>query len=260
MAKKVKNAIIVHSGKGGVGKSTVSVSISLRLKELGYNIGIADVDVSGPSIPMIMGIDTQLSGNPDEGIIPSKTIDGIPVISIDLFLNNRKTAILWKGEKKSNYIRDTLNDINWGINDIDFLVLDCPPGNSNEPQEVISYVQEKKIPAGIVFVSTPQEVAIHDILKSISMTKRFKFPVIGIVENMSSFICDNCKKEHFLFGKGKVEKMSKEEDIQYLGRIPLTPEISKVSDISLNLKTIPGEVKPYIDEITSKVLKFYTEN
>lgn len=256
---KIKAVISVGSGKGGCGKSTLSVLISLCLKELGYNIGIADVDISGPSVPMIMGIKAHLEGNPDEGIIPSKTIDGIPVLSIDLFLNDRKTAILWKGEKKSNYIRDTLNDTNWGEKPIDYLIVDLPPGNSNEPQAIISYVQEHKIKAGIIFVSTPQEVAIHDILKSVSMARKLQMPIIGIVENMSSFLCNDCKKEHFLFGKDKVEKMSKEEKIQYLGRIPLTPDISTASDISLNINTVPEEVKPYIAEITSKVLKFYTE-
>ncbi len=256
---KIKNAILIGSGKGGVGKSTVSVLIALHLKELKYNVGIFDADIFGPSIPFITGTTKKLEGDPDKGVIPPRTVDDIPVLSIDSFLDNTKTAILWKGSKVTNYIKTIYGDINWGTRDIDFLVADIPPGLGESVQSIISVVREEGVKSGIIFVSTPQEVAIHDILKSISMAKRLQMPIIGIIENMSSFICDDCKKEHFLFGRGKVEKMSKEEKIPYLGRIPLTSEISTISDISLNLKTIPEEVKPYISEITSKVLKFYTE-
>lgn len=256
---KIKNAILLGSAKGGTGKSTMSVLAALRLKELGYNVGLFDADIFGPSIPFITGTTKKLEGDPEQGVIPPRTIDDIPVLSIDSFLDNTKTAILWKGNKVTNYIKSIYSDINWGNNDIDYLVIDIPPGSGESAQSIISVVQEERVKSGIIFVSTPQDVAIHDILKSVSMAKRLQMPIIGIVENMSSFICDDCKKEHFIFGKGKVEKMSREEKIQYLGRIPLTPDISTVSDISLNIKTVPEEVKPYIAEITSKVLKFYTE-
>lgn len=256
---KIKNVILSGAGKGGTGKSTMSVLIALRLKELGYNVGLFDADVFGPSLPIITGTTTKLEGNPEVGVIPSKTSDGIPLLSIDLFLNETKTAILWKGNKVANYIKTIYDDINWGDKDIDFLVIDLSPGSSESVQTIISVIRESEAKSGILFISEPQKVSLHDILKSVSMAKKLQIPIIGIVENMTSFVCPNCNTEHLLFGSGNVERVCKEENIQYIKGPKLIPEISKVSDISLNIKTVPEEVKPYIAEITSKVLKFYME-
>lgn len=249
--------IMVGTAKGGTGKSTVASLTALNLKERGYSVCVADMDISGPSIPKIMGVCMNMDGDPRYGIIPSVTTDGIPVISIDLLLNNKNTAILWKGDKKSDYIKSVLRDANWGSKPIDFMIVDLPPGNSNEPQAVIEFAKENKIPHGIVFVSTPQDVAVHDILKSVNMARKLKVPIIGIVENMSSFICGVCNTEHRIFGNGNVTTTCTSEKLPYLGRIPLVTELSVTSDKCLSLKTMPIIIKEHVKPITQSILKAY---
>lgn len=257
MRSNISNIILIGSGKGGVNKSTTATLLSLELKKRGYKVALADEDISGPSLPKITGTHKPLSGGPKEGIVPPLTVDGIPLLSIELLMNLKSTAILWKGDRIQNFIKNTLENVNFG--EVDYLVIDLPPGFGDAVQAPIEFAKEHKIKSGMVFVSTPQEVSMNDIVKSITAARKLNIPIIGIIESMSSFKCPNCKTEHKIFGEGVVSRISKEQDIKYLGNVPLIPDISKACDTSLNLSTIPNEAKPYISAITNNILKFYGE-
>lgn len=254
MRTTIKNAILVGTGKGGVGKSTFSILLALELLSKGNSVGLIDCDVSGPSIPKILGLKNKIEGNPIRGIIPPETEDGLKIFSIELFMNDKKTCVLWEGDRVHEYITKSMEDINWG-KELDYLIADLPPGSGSSPQAIIEFLNEKEINTGLVLVTTPQDVAMNDILKSISMADKLEVPVLGIIENMSMFICPKCKEIHHLFGEGKVSATCIKEGIDYFGYIPLIPELSIVSDISLNLKTIPEEIKPYITVITQNIIK-----
>lgn len=251
---KIHNAILVGTGKGGCGKSTCSALISLELLSKGYKVGLLDGDISGPSIPKILKVTNKIEGDPSRGIIPPETIDGLKVFSTELFMNSKKTCVLWEGDRVYEYITKSMDDINWG-KELDYLIADLPPGSGSSPQAIIEFLKDNEINTGLVLVTTPQDVAINDILKSISMADKLEIPVLGIIENMSVFICPKCKEIHHLFGEGKVSATCIKEEIDYIGYMPLVPELSKVSDTSLNLSTIPQEIKPYITVITRNILK-----
>lgn len=256
MKSKIHNAIFCGSGKGGTSKSTTSVLIALELKKRGYKVALIDSDICGPSLPKITGTKTHLKGNPEQGIIPPTTIDGIPLLSIELLMNDKKTPVLWRGDKIHNYIKGTLENVNFGM-DIDYMVVDLPPGDSEGVQSPIEFVKENNIQSGIVFISTPQEVSLNDTEKAINAARKLEIPIIGLIESMNLFTCPICKTEHKIFGEGAVKKTCELEHIQYLGNIPLVTELSIVSDKSLNLSTIPEQIKPYIEKITQNILKFY---
>jgi len=256
MRTKIHNAILVGTGKGGVGKSTFSVLLGLELLSKGNSVGIIDVDVSGPSIPKISGISNKIEGDPKRGIIPLTTEDGMKIFSTELLMNDKKTCVLWDGDRVNTYITKLMEDISWG-KELDYLIADLPPGSGSSPQAIIKFVNDNNIKSGLVLITTPQDVAMNDIIKSISMADKLNIPVLGIIENMSVFICHKCKETHYLFGKGKISATCIREKVNYLGYIPLIPELSTVSDISLNLKTIPTEIRPYISLITKNILNFF---
>lgn len=258
MRTRIHNAILVGTGKGGVGKSSFSALLALELLSKGNKVGLIDCDVSGPSIPKILGLKNKIEGDPARGIIPPTTEDGIKVFSTELFMNNKKTCVLWDGDRVHEYITKSMEDINWG-KELDYLVADLPPGSGSSPQAIIKFLNDNKIKTGLVLVTTPQDVAMNDIIKSISMADKLEIPILGIIENMSVFVCPNCKEIHHLFGKDKVSATCIKEEVDYLGYIPLIPELSKVSDTSLNLKTTPQEIKPYIKVITMNILKSFGE-
>lgn len=255
MRSKVSKAILIGSGKGGVAKTTTAVLVALELKRKDYNVVLVDSDIYGASLPKITGTTASLKGNPKEGIIPPLTIDGIPLLSIESFMNDKKTPVLWKDDRVSNYITGVLNDVNFGEDSVDYMVIDLPPGTGNTVQSPIDFVKSNNIQSGIVFVSTPQEVSMNDIEKAINAAIQLEIPIIGIVESMSIFKCPVCKTEHKLFGEGAVSRTCQQRKINYLGNIPFSMELGKVSDKSLNLKTIPHEIKPYITIITKNILK-----
>lgn len=256
MKSKVSKVILCGAAKGGTSKSTTSVLVALELKKKGYNVVLMDSDICGPSLPKITGTTASLQGNPKEGIIPPKTVDGIPLLSIESFMNDKTTPVLWKGDRINNYILGVLNDVNFG-EIVDYMVIDLPPGSSDAVQSPIEFVKSNKIQSGIVFVSTPQEVSMNDVEKAISAAIQLEIPIIGIVESMSVFKCPVCKTEHKLFGEGAVTRTCQSRKIRYLGNIPFSMELCKVSDTSLNIKTVPSEIRPYIELITKNILSFF---
>jgi ATP-binding protein involved in chromosome partitioning len=219
--KGVKNSIAVASGKGGVGKSTVAVNLAVALARAGASVGLLDADVYGPSIPLMMGThDRPLMK--DQRIIPVEA-HGVRLMSIGFILDPQK-ALIWRGPLVAQLITQFLNDVDWG--DLDYLLVDLPPGTGDAQLTLV-----QRIPiSGAVIVTTPQDVALADALKGLKMFEEVKTPILGIVENMSGFVCPNCGTTHDIFDAGGGERIARENDVELLGKIPLEPQVRAGGD------------------------------
>lgn len=222
LLEEVRHIVAVASGKGGVGKSTVAVNLACAMAKAGKRVGILDADVYGPNIPMMFGLEGKRPAVENNKVVPL-TREGIKIMSLG-FLAPRDEAIIWRGPLVGRAIEQMLRDVDWGA--LDFLILDLPPG-TGDAQLTISQRLEL---AGAVMVSTPQPVALSDALKGLRMFQKVNVPVLGLVENMSVFVCDQCGKEHDIFGKGGVERAAAQEKVPFLGTIPLTPELRTGGD------------------------------
>ena len=242
----VKWVVPVASGKGGVGKSTVAVNLALGLKELGLKVGILDLDLYGPSMPLMLGVvgaQPQPSGEKIAPIIAH----GIKVMSIG-FMVNPEQALIWRGPLVMKAVKQLLHEVDW--EPLDVLVLDLPPGTGDVQ---ITMAQEVPI-TGAVIVTTPQDVALVDAIKAVDMFKQVKAPVLGIVENMSYFICPDCKSRHEIFGHGSVDPLCARLGVKYLGEIPLDSQVRKQADIGVpSVKTDSDSGRAYA-ELSKKVL------
>jgi ATP-binding protein involved in chromosome partitioning len=246
---RIKHKILVGSGKGGVGKSTVAVNLAVALKRRGSRVGILDADITGPDIPKLLGIEgVPLQSGPD-GIEPADA-DGIKVISMALLLENRNTAVVWRGPLKMAAIKQFLSDVNWG--DLDFLIVDLPPGTSDEP---ISAVQLIPNISGAIVVTTPQEVALLDSRKAVNMFQMMKVPMLGIVENMSGLICPHCKEKIEIFGSGGGKKAAEELGVNFLGAIPMDPEVGRLADQGIAFAERGTMVQKAFDEIVTRIVE-----
>lgn len=213
--------ILVLSGKGGVGKSTVAANLAASLARAGKKVGLLDVDLHGPSIPKIFGLDGQRIGaDGTGGIEPIQLTENLSVVSVGLLLDSASDAVIWRGPMKYSVIRQFLKDVEWGR--LDYLVIDSPPGTGDEPLAVAQLVGKG---AWAVVVTTPQEVAIADVRRSVSFCKTLDLHIAGIVENMSGFACPHCGQQVDLFKTGGGEKLAAEMDVPFLGRIPIDPQI-----------------------------------
>ncbi len=217
----VKNVIAVASGKGGVGKSTVAVNMAIALAQDGASVGLLDADVYGPSIPIMMGIQAQPMMR-DNKIIPLD-IYGVKIMSIGFLIEPSK-ALIWRGPLVAQLITQFLKDVEWG--DLDYLVVDLPPGTGDAQ---LTLVQQIPL-SGAVIVTTPQNVALADAVKGLAMFKEVKTTILGIVENMSYFICPNCGEETDIFGSGGGEHVSQQYEVPLLARVPLEPAIREGGD------------------------------
>jgi len=228
----VKNVILVLSGKGGVGKTTVATNLAMSLANKGYQTGIADVDIHGPNIPKMLGIDKEkLSSIDGKHIDPVMVMGNLGVVSMAFLLPDATSPVIWRGPMKNNAIRQFLGDVNWGS--LDFLVVDLPPGTGDE---ALSVIQLAPNIAGAVIVTTPQEVAILDSSKSVKFIEKLDIKVLGIIENMSGFVCPHCGTVVDIFGRGGGEKAAEEFKVPYLGSIPL----------DLDMRIAGDEGKPFI--------------
>lgn len=222
---RVKHKIIVLSGKGGVGKSTVATNIAVALSSRGQEVGLMDVDIHGPSIPKMLGLEGRPLRESEEGLLPIDYSDNLKVISIGFILRDQKDAVIWRGPLKHSLIRQFLRDVRWG--DLDYLIVDSPPGTGDEPLSVIQLLEDAD---GAVVVTTPQDVALTDVRRAITFCHQVNLPIIGVVENMSGFVCPYCGKTVDIFKSGGGEKMASEMGVPFLGRIPLEPKIVETGD------------------------------
>jgi ATP-binding protein involved in chromosome partitioning len=220
----IDHIIIVLSGKGGVGKSTAAVNLTLSLALQGFKAGILDVDIHGPSIPKLLGLTGKKMGMNEEALVPLDYAN-ISVVSMGLLLDNDENAVIWRGPMKANMIREFIQHVAWGK--LDYLVVDCPPGTGDEPLSIAQLLGKK---ARAVILTTPQEVAIIDVEKCITFCKQLKLPIAGIIENMSGYICPHCGKETDIFSRGGGETLALKYAIPFLGKIPFDPAIVKSGD------------------------------
>jgi ATP-binding protein involved in chromosome partitioning len=219
---EVKNVILVMSGKGGVGKSTVAANLALALSRMGTRVGLLDADIYGPSIPTLLGITGQPLSD-GKRIMPLQRF-GIKLMSIGFLLEDAKTAVVWRGPMLHGALMQFLKDVDWGK--LDYLLLDLPPGTG----DVALTLSQRVRTNGAVIVTTPQEVALQDVYKSVSMAKKVGIPIIGVVENESYFVCGKCGEHHELFGQGGGAKVAAMAEAPLLGQIPLHPAVREWGD------------------------------
>ncbi|MCF7811821.1 P-loop NTPase [bacterium] len=219
---RIGRKILVLSGKGGVGKSTVAANLATSLALSGKKVGLLDIDIHGPSIPQLFNLTGQKAqlGDEEHTIRPVEFSPNLKVMSIGFLLPNQDDAVIWRGPLKMGIIRQFLKDVEWG--DLDYLIVDSPPGTGDEP---LSIVQLLPNPDGAVIVTTPQQLSIDDVKKCINFAKKVNLKVLGVVENMSGFVCPDCGSKIDIFSKGGGEKMAAEMSVPYLGSIPIDKNI-----------------------------------
>ena len=247
--KGVKHTIMVMSGKGGVGKSTVSVNLAVSLA-LKFKVGLIDADINGPDDPKMLGVSEEKVEANEQGILPVKTKYGVDVISMGFLLPSEDTAVIWRGALRHKALQQFLEDVVWG--EKDFVIMDMPPGTGDEALSVAQIVPEVE---GVVIVVTPQDVALLDARKAINFASQMKIPVLGIVENMSGFVCPHCGETVNIFKKGGGEEAARKYGVPFLGRIPLYPEIVDNSDSGIPSVSTRGKVSEAFTEITQNLLK-----
>lgn len=222
--RRIKHKLIVMSGKGGVGKTSTSVNLSIALANLGYRVGLMDVDLHGPDVPRVLGLMGMLGLSENHKLDPMRFNDHLKVVSIESLTASKDDAIIWRGPIKYSAIRQFIADVEWG--DLDFLLIDAPPGTGDEPLTVAQTIPDAKA----VIVTTPQEVSLADVRKSISFCHTVKMDIFGLVENMSGYICPHCGEQVDLFGSGGGERTAQETSVPFLGRVPFDPNVVTCGD------------------------------
>jgi len=248
MLKEVKNIIAVASGKGGVGKSTFAVNLATSLAAIGAKVGLLDADIYGPTIPRMLGVLKYPEYIGEDRITPGISHLGIKVMSLGLFLPDEQ-PVIWRGPLVSGAIKQFLTQVDWG--ELDYLVVDLPPGTGDA-----SLTLAQTIPlTGVVIITTPQDAALKIAVKALNMFRKLGVEIIGVVENMSYFVCPNCGHKNYIFGHGAVEKACKRLEVPFLGEVPLAPEIRERSDtgIPLLVDSPDSELSMIMKEIAKKV-------
>ncbi|AHM57868.1 protein Mrp (plasmid) [Peptoclostridium acidaminophilum DSM 3953] len=220
----IKKVIAIMSGKGGVGKSSVTSLLAVSLIKKGFKVGILDGDMGGTSIPKIFGITGEKSNTSSKGIEPVTTPSGIKVMSLSFLMEKEDSPVIWRGPLISKTLRQFYTDVLWG--DLDYLLIDLPPGTSDIP---LTMMQSLPVD-GIIIVSSPQDLVNMIVKKSADMAKRMDVPILGIIENMSYYECPDCKKRINIFGKSKTEKISKEMSIELIAHMPIDPKLAELCD------------------------------
>lgn len=219
---KIKHKILVMSGKGGVGKSTISANIAVTLSKMGCKVGLLDVDLHGPDIAILLGMRDRSPGHNPADPVPFS--ENLAFMSIEYLMSDKDQAVIWRGPMKYKAIRTFLSDVRWG--ELDYLVIDAPPGTGDEPLTIAQTICD----AQALIVTTPQVVSLSDVRKSINFCRKAKMAILGLIENMSGFSCPHCGEEIPLFKIGGGEKLAREMGVPFLGRIPIDPEIVSSSD------------------------------
>lgn len=222
---KIRHKILVMSGKGGVGKSTVAVNLAAALAMEGKRVGLLDVDIHGPSIPTMLHLAEKRLTATHGKLTPVRAGGLIEVMSIGFLLRECDDSVIWRGPVKMGVIKQFLTEVDWG--ELDYLIIDSPPGTGDEPLSICQLIGDAD---GAVVVTTPQEVSAADVRKSIDFCVKLNLPVLGIVENMSGFVCPNCGAVHDILGSGGGERLSEQTGVPFLGRIPIDPEVARSGD------------------------------
>lgn len=221
---RIRHKVIVLSGKGGVGKSTVAVNLATALMLSGKRVGLLDVDFHGPSIPTMLGLEGETIQSCEEGLLPVD-VGGLKVLSLGFFLPDPDAAVIWRGPMKIGVIKQFLKDVAWG--DLDFLVIDSPPGTGDEPLSICQMIGNLD---GAVIVTTPQKVSAVDVRKSITFCRQLRVPVLGVVENMSGFACPKCGEVTRILCSGAGRRIARDMNVPFLGAIPMDPLIAAACD------------------------------
>ena len=248
----IKHVIIVMSGKGGVGKSTVSSNIAVELNQRGYETGLMDIDITGPNIPKMFGIEDEQIEAIDNKLQPVIVPPSLKVMSMAFLLPSKDSPVIWRGPVKMGAIRQFIEDVQWGK--LDYLVIDMPPGTGDEAISIIQLIPKAD---GMIIVTTPQDVSLLDSRKSIAFSAQANIPIIGLVENMSGFVCPHCGEVTDIFKSGGGQLTAEEFNVQFLGRVPIEPEVVRAGDDGLpiiisNPKSASAKA---FEEIVEKVIK-----
>lgn len=246
---RIKNKVLVMSGKGGVGKSSVASYLALGLaRRNNYRVGLLDIDLHGPSIPTMFGIRGKLNISAEQEILPYEYGPNLKIVSIECMLDDNNAAIIWRGPVKHGVIQQFLADCNWG--DLDFLVIDSPPGTGDEALSISRLIPDAKA----VIVTTPQEVALADVRKSINFCRKVEMPILGLVENMSGLFCPHCNQLIPIFKTGGGRKTSETMKVPYLGELPFDPAVVEGGDLGNPLLNGDGDV-PFVKAVGGLVDK-----
>lgn len=239
----IKKVYAVLSGKGGVGKSLVTSLLAVMMNKKGYQVGVLDADITGPSIPKMFGIEDSKVETTEIGLLPAVTASGIKLISINLLLEKRDAPVIWRGPLISGVVKQFWTDVIW--DELDYLFLDMPPGTGDVPLTVF-----QSIPLdGIIIVTSPQDLVSLIVKKAYNMAKEMRIPITGIIENMSYIDCPDCGKRINVFGESKTEAVAKELSIPFLGRLPLDPDVAKLCDQG----AVENFNKNYLDQCLAKL-------
>lgn len=246
---KIKYKLMVLSGKGGVGKSTVSVNLASALAMEGYRVGLLDADIHGPSIPTMLGLQHARPAQVKGKIIPVET-GGIKVVSVGFFIESEASPLIWRGPMKMGVIKQFLKDVEWG--ELDYLIIDLPPGTGDEPLSVCQLIEDA---TGAIVVTTPQAVAAADVKKSINFCQHLELPVMGLIENMSGFICPKCGTQTDIFNSGGGDKLAKQFGVELLGHLPIEPAVMVACDVGKPFVQRFGEIATakQLKEIAGKI-------
>jgi len=221
----IQHKILILSGKGGVGKSTIAVNLAVSLSLAGKKVGLLDIDIHGPSIPRLLNMEGAKINAMGNELIPAYFENHIKVMSIGFLLGEGDQAVIWRGPMKMNIIKQFLKDVEWG--ELDYLIIDSPPGTGDEPLSICQLIEDAD---GAIIVTTPQELSLIDVRRSITFCRKLNLPVLGVVENMSGFVCPHCSKVVDIFKKGGGELMSREMNVPFLGSIPIDSDIVMACD------------------------------
>ena len=222
---RIRHKLVVLSGKGGVGKSSIASNLAAGLALSGSRVGLLDVDVHGPSIPRLFGLENSRPAVQDKKLLPLIWNSNLKIMSLGFLLQNREESVIWRGPVKMGLIRQFLEDVDWG--ELDYLIVDCPPGTGDEPLSVVQLLGRE---AMAVVVTSPQDLAVDDVRRSVSFCRETGNPVLGIVENMSGYICPHCGEESSIFSTGGGLRLALEMDVPFLGSIPLDPDMVTAAD------------------------------
>jgi Mrp family chromosome partitioning ATPase len=249
----VKKVVLVMSGKGGVGKSTVATNLALTLAKNSYKTGIMDIDIHGPSVPLILGIEGKQLTSTENGFLPYEYTPNLKVLSIGFLTEDLEAPNIFRGPRKNSIIQEFISKVYWG--ELDYLIVDCPPGTGDE---LLSIIQNLNEVFGAVVVTTPQKIALSDVIKSVNFLKTLKVPIIGVVENMSGFICPHCGCRSDIFKKGGGKDIAEKLSVEYLGSIPIDLHMMNTSDDpSCAPETINQTTRHIFDNLVEKISVFY---